>query len=741
MAEDSITDNAGSIADSTVGEAIIFMGKWFAGLIEPLLEFIRVDAVGPGLALMVVMAAIVVLVALVIFAAKDEFLIRKAHNILKQYQGEADDSDPLEVFAYNYKDINDELGEISKIQKPWKEFNETLIPPTNEHLVCSNTVRPHEYFNLNDLDVGPRFMKVWPNIFVGTGLALTFFGLISALDAATAAINAPTANNATAISTAIQQLLAAASAKFYASLFALISSIILTLALRSVSGRIGRKIRGLNEQIEQGVEYISSESIAQKTKDIQVKQLTQLETFNTDLAIKIGNQIQVSLNPIINKIEKMGDGVGEAQLETIRQIGTEITTQIGTATGESMTAVATKLDEVSDKLGGLTDSLTGALSNFDGEFKAILQGLHNSLEESTQKVASGLSDSLSAMTTEIGQTTQTITATVGGLQTTVENLAGVSQEITEKGGEAIVQSVEAAAEAASGIISTAGQEMAEGFRTSTAGMTTSFEEAAGVAKESITNAGQEMADGFQVSTTHMTTSFEEAAQAASGIISTAGQEVAEGFRTSTTDMSTAAERASEKISDAGAAMAEKFKTAADQMIPALNTTVGQLQALQTGFASLPARLEEINESLAAGAGDLIRASQQFSTASGNLKELVEPLATYAEETRTAITNTTETFVKVAESTDSSSSRIASAVDKLHTEVSNQVQRLDGSDETLGRLMEELQNHTAALLARISNFTTEVDLGFRQSIGLLSESIEQFEDAIDGFRSEDNPPEE
>jgi len=188
-------------------------------------------------------------------------------------------------------------------------------------------------------------------------------------------------------------------------------------------------------------------------------------------------------------------------------------------------------------------------------------------------------------------------------------------------------------------------------------------------------------------------------------------------------------------------MAEKFKTAADEMIPALNSTVGQLQNLQTGFASLPERLEEINKSLAVGAEDLKGASQQFSTASGNLKDLVEPLSTYAEETRAAITIATETFVKVAESTENSSASIAGAVDKLHDEVSNQVERLDGSDQALGRLLVQLQTSTGLLLTQISDFTTNVDMGFRSSIGTLTEAIVLFEEAVDGFRGQDNPPEE
>ena len=70
-------------------------------------------------------------------------------------------------------------------------------------------------------------LRILPNVFVGIGLTITFLGLIAALSVATT-------NLTDDLEGAIEGLLAASSAKFYTSLFALFSSILLTIYLRYI---------------------------------------------------------------------------------------------------------------------------------------------------------------------------------------------------------------------------------------------------------------------------------------------------------------------------------------------------------------------------------------------------------------------------------------------------------------------------------------------------------------------------
>ena len=210
---------------------VVFLGEDFEKWLGPLLKWIRTEFVGPGIASFIIIAGLALLVFIIITSFQDYLLINKARKILEKGSNQED-------FSENYNIINQQLLQLPKIKGAWQEFSESLIlPSVSEEGVknaCSNTERPHDFFNINDLHIGPHFTKSLPNIFIGVGLALTFLGLIAALSSAVAGIDA-SGGDTTTIQKSISGLLNAASAKFYASLFALFTSIVLTLVIKSIS--------------------------------------------------------------------------------------------------------------------------------------------------------------------------------------------------------------------------------------------------------------------------------------------------------------------------------------------------------------------------------------------------------------------------------------------------------------------------------------------------------------------------
>lgn len=158
-----------------------YLGIGFAYFLEPLLIWIRTEGIGQGIALIIIFLGIAIGFVILRFCVNDLRLIRKAKEVLQQGQSEQD-------FATNYNLINEDLLSIKKIDFAWSEFSETLLLPTTSDdgilRPCSNTQRPHDFFNLDDLHMGPQFTKSLPNIFISVGLAFTFLGLISALASA-----------------------------------------------------------------------------------------------------------------------------------------------------------------------------------------------------------------------------------------------------------------------------------------------------------------------------------------------------------------------------------------------------------------------------------------------------------------------------------------------------------------------------------------------------------------------------
>lgn len=453
---------------------IEYLGNGFAYLLEPLLAWIRTEGVGPGIAFIIICIGAVIGLFIFRSCLKDLRLVAQAKEILQQGSSESE-------FAKNYNVINEDLLGLEKIDSAWQEFSETLILPrvSDDGLLkpCSNTERPQEFFNLHDLHMGPQFTKSLPNIFIAVGLSLTFLGLISALSSAVQGIE-QAAGDTQSIQESISGLLNAASAKFYASLFALFTSIVLTIEIKGFTSKLENELKTLNGLIEAGVRHLTLESLSVESNRILHNQLSQLQTFNTDLAMKVGQEVQQSLertlSPLVERMADMGADINDSNIQNLTRITEEVTKGIQGAAGESMERVAGTLDAVSEKLGGLTDILSGALSSFDSDFKKMLDGLKSSLEDSTHSVAEGVGETMAGMNEGIKESASTVTGLVAELAETIEALSKSGEEIAAKGGEALSASVSAAAEAAGESITRAGQELSNGFRESTSDLVNSF---------------------------------------------------------------------------------------------------------------------------------------------------------------------------------------------------------------------------------------------------------------------------
>ena len=618
---------------------VVFLGEDFEKWLGPLLTWIRTEFVGPGIASFIILAGLALLVFIIMTSFQDYLLINKARVILEKGSTQED-------FSENYNIINQQLLQLPKIKGAWQEFSESLIlPSVSEEGVknaCSNTERPHDFFNINDLHIGPHFTKSLPNIFIGVGLALTFLGLIAALSSAVAGIDA-SGGDTTTIQKSISALLNAASAKFYASLFALFTSIVLTLAIKSISTFLSFQIRRLNESIENGVRFITLESLSIKTNLILSNQLVQLQTFNTDLAMKVGEQVQQSLektlSPLVEKMTEMGSDINQSNIDNLRDITEEVTKGIQGAAGESMERVANTLDGVSDKLSGLTDILSGALSSFDAEFKTMLDGLKTSLEDSTESVAEGVGKTMQGMNEGIKESASTVTGVVSSLVGTIESLSRTGEEIAARGGEALKASVTEAAEAAGASIAKAGQDLSDGFKDSTVDLIESF-----------------------------------------------------------------------------------------------TMITSQLNEIDNSLREMPSSLGEINDKLAMSSISITEASVEFKGASGGLQSLIEPISAFASDTRELMKELTETYSATSLGINSASSQMSQTVETLNTVISAQVEELAGSDEQLAGLLHGIEQSTEKVLQSLSSYSTGVDKGFRESLGVLENTIEALEETLKTYVS-------
>lgn len=620
-----------------------YLGGIFDGLIGPLLFWIKGKGVGPGLAGLISIAGVSALIYAFTGWYRDSTLLDRAVTAI----GRRD----AKEFAKDFNEISEKLIAVDKIKIAWAEFSETLIRPrfsdASELLSpCENTTRPQSFFNLKELGMGPDFIKVLPSVFVGVGLSLTFLGLIAALAEASDAITGVARNTSQLesfnqtkeIQGAISRLLEISSAKFYASLFALFMSVLLTLAIRGISSSLNAKLRGLNRRLEECVRFLTPERLAIEANDLLRNQLAQLQTFNTDLAMKIGQEVQSSLQPVINKLDTISDGMADKNIDAIKEIAHEVTRGIQGAAGGAMDRVAQILDEVSTKLGKLSETLGGALSNFDADFKQMMEGLKASLQEGTKGVADGVAVSMNEMAQGVNTTASEIGNVLANFSSTLERLGATGEEISRQGGEALRAQVQAASEEASRQIASAGKEMAEGFSQTTS-----------------------------------------------------------------------------------------------EFVQSLASATTQLRSMEKSLLELPAELQNINDALGTSAGQVRTAADYFGEASSGLRAVVDPLAEYAVQTKRAIEQVAEQFAGISGQVSTAVDGMNKVVSALEDQLSAEIRRLDGADETLGRLLSGINDSTNQVISTLNNYVSSVDRGFANSLSLLGESVQDFEQVVDGLK--------
>ena len=607
-----------------ISDIIQGIGGLFSSQIIPLLDFMKEPDVGAGLALLVLLLGALVFLTSFILWVIDYLRVRSALGVFAAVKTRED-------FAKKFNRINQKMALISVIGPAWGEFCETMIPPKpkgDTFIPAENTVRPQTFLNLAELKLGPSFLQVWPNIFVGIGLMITFLGLIAALTQASATME-NALGDAQKIQDAVKGLLNVAAAKFYASLVALFVSVVLTLWFRMYSSDMKRRLSRLNDKVEHSVRFVTQESLASKANELIEEQLVQLKTFNTDLAIKIGENITQAIQPVLKEISQNNERMTDQQVGALKSIGEEVSNSISGASQDAMERVASNLLEVSGKLESLGDILTSSLAGFDAQLQQSMNALSDALKTTMDGVAKDLSDSVSNMAPQIQASLSSVTTTMDELQSKVADYAN-------EGSAAVGAAISEATEAASSVISDSGTEFAQSFQKATSGVLVSLDGLSHHLKTLDESLG-ELPEKLSAVSASLSTSAESMSGASSQFTSASGglRSVIEPLAEFATENRAALETISTAISTSSTAMslgAEKIEVS----VAELNNSVQErLQQLNQGDEALERYVEGINSStervLESIAGFVQRTDRGFADSVGQLQGAIGELEAVAEQ--------------------------------------------------------------------------------------------------------------
>ena len=449
-------------------------------------------------------------------------------------------------------------GAVALVQA-WREFHESIVDETASPI--RNTNRPSLYF----LRAGPRqtTLVFASNVFVGVGLILTFLGLVVALHTAAEGMRGDASQSKLALTT----LLTVAGAKFFTSIGGLVASLWLRFAEHRLTRRINAATDAICTLLERGMLYVPPQRLAVEQLEVMREQRDELKSFNTDLALQIGDRVgaqfqqamapvSVSLSQLNDNISAMGEGLGQGAAKavaeasggelrvlgqtlatlserldalsaTVGNSGDEAARQIRAA-GEDFARAATEIRAAFDRLVGEVDGMGGRLA---AQGEAVAQAQSDVLG----RVLTGLEDAQRA-------SQATVTEAVKALQTAAAEAAESLQARLEA-------SLSAGVEASQRTFEAAMEASGEGLRSTAAALS----RAVGEAADQIERAGSGFERSGQ-SATRTAESLDEVAGHARAVATSIG-DAAKGFASAAAPVA----QASQAITEAAGRIARSIE--------------------------------------------------------------------------------------------------------------------------------------------------------------------------------------
>ena len=411
------------------------LGAWTIAHLKPLFDSFRDKDVAPALASLICIVALTLCMMFIVKSIYIRLQIGRRLKSIKKVKTKAD-------FPAALPKIEKLMLKSKYLRHSWEKFRETLIVNSGERQEILNTARPQLYFN--SVEAGLRFplFRAMPNLLVGIGLLLTFFGLVSALYFTTDAIN--NAKDLAASQEALKNLLYAASFKFYTSIAGLAGSIIMTLVLRYRASKIDAAFDALACALESKLVLVTPESIAFDHYREAQEQTKNLKLFNTEVAVSVGRHVEEALAkilpiqladaiaPIARSLDEVANKLTSMNQGAINDLAETFAHRIEANTGKHLESLATTLSTLSSSLADLNsrlaDSGSGLANNVTSSGE-IMRGLVESMTKTAQSIREAGAPIADSATLIAGASKQVVEAT----RTIEQSISGTQNEVRDIG--------------------------------------------------------------------------------------------------------------------------------------------------------------------------------------------------------------------------------------------------------------------------------------------------------------------
>ena len=255
---------------------------------------------------------------------KDKKQINILSNLLEKYRTKIKENytDGHLDISSEYTELLEEINDSNpKLQKLWKEFDESLIKKADGNkFTIRNSIDAEYFFNKKTMisHLGSKLFSSIPGMLLGIGLLGTFIGLYFALIQMDV-------TNADKLRESIKILINMVGVKFAASIWGLGLSVIFTYADKQLESGLKKKLDRIQVIIDQ---IFIRETAEQNLDGILLQNTQQTKALNglaTALTEKIANEFNTTLIPKIalmnthfeNMPQHISNSINETTLSNI----------------------------------------------------------------------------------------------------------------------------------------------------------------------------------------------------------------------------------------------------------------------------------------------------------------------------------------------------------------------------------------------------------------------------------------
>lgn len=296
----------------------------------------------------------------------------------------------------DFEELKSRILETGNFDFLWREFEKSIIKiKENEVTKVYSTTDAGRHFNeqsivRNQLNV--RLLNSAAGILVTLGLIGTFIGISAGLGEISFA-----GQNSAQLTDGITTLLSGAQVAFSSSVWGLLLSLFFNLIEKNLIQKLSIRVSNLQRVIDNIFEKKSSEEILSQSLTEERQQTIQLQTFNDDLVLRLGEvldeSIQKNFNPVlemlIDAVQELTEFKKESATEAMQRMIEEFKSSLTAGANNQLEELsgtlkqtAELLNQANEKTARDQEQMQALLSNHLNEFEGKVDNIMNDVVES-----------------------------------------------------------------------------------------------------------------------------------------------------------------------------------------------------------------------------------------------------------------------------------------------------------------------------------------------------------------------